>query len=139
MKTAPPKPVKTDKKAPKTITIEVWSRSGKTAQPWGNLFGGLRVFTTGGAGYNVSGKVVNPASGETYNFSGNLVLVGSTPKKEKLRKKPDFPMGVVFTSFRRGDAEAVKKQLMKEYAVTAEIVTAETGGFSVKCTRGVKK
>jgi hypothetical protein len=82
----PPKPLKVDKKAPKTVTVEIWNRSAKKAAPWGNLFGGLRVFTTGGVGYNVSGKVVNPASGETYNFSGNLVLVGSTPKKEKGKK-----------------------------------------------------
>lgn len=138
MKTTSPKPVKTDKKAPKTITVEVWARSGKTAQPWGNLFGGLRVFTTGGAGYNVSGKVVNPASGERYNFSGNLVLVGSTPKKEKPRKKPDFPMGVIFTSFLRSEVEAVKKHVMKEYDVIAEVVTHETGELAVKCKKAKK-
>lgn len=78
------KPAKTDKKAPKTLTLTI--NGGK--KQWGGAIGKLRQFKDGkGAmGYNFTARIQNPESLEAYIFSGNLILIGSSPTAAK--KKP---------------------------------------------------
>jgi hypothetical protein len=77
------KPAKTDKKAPKILTLTI---DGK--KQWGKSIGALRQFKDGqgGMGYNFSARMQNPENGEAYIFSGNLVLIGSAPKKKGGKK-----------------------------------------------------
>lgn len=83
-KSAKLKPLIKDKAAPKEVLIRIEATTTPAApKAWGTLKASPRIFSTGGAGYNLTGRVTNPASGETYLFSGNLVLAGSTPKKAK--------------------------------------------------------
>ncbi len=84
------KPAKTDKKAPKLLrlTIEAPVKSKKGVVLWSMAFGALRQFKDGqgGMGYNFSARMQNPENGEAYIFSGNLVLIGSAPKKKGGKK-----------------------------------------------------
>lgn len=85
------KPAKTDKKAPKLLRLIIESApkgKSKKPDPFGLAFGTLRQFKDGhgGMGYNFSARMQNPENGEAYIFSGNLVLIGSAPKKKGCKK-----------------------------------------------------
>lgn len=81
------KPAKTDKKAPKELLMRVVTND-KKANQWMIVAGRLRQFKEGkgGMGYNFSTRCQNPENGEQYIFSGNLVLIGSAPKKKGGKK-----------------------------------------------------
>jgi hypothetical protein len=86
------KPAKTDKKAPKLLRLKIDGikngKPPKSVEVWGVSFGSLRQFKDGqgGMGYNFSARMQNPENGEAYIFSGNLVLIGSAPKKKGGKK-----------------------------------------------------
>jgi len=77
------KPAKTDKKAPKELLLRI-VKNDKKGQQWCIVSGKLRQFKDGKGcmGYNFSTRCQNPENGEQYIFSGNLVLIGSAPKKK---------------------------------------------------------
>lgn len=78
------KPAKTDRKAPKALTVTIIGGE-KNKKQWGGAIGTLRQFKDGkgGMGYNFTARIQNPDSLEGYIFSGNLVLIGSAPKPKK--------------------------------------------------------
>jgi hypothetical protein len=58
-----------DKDAPAVLVVQVGE--------WGSVPCSSREFSTGSWGFNGSGKVINPANGEKYQCSFNIVLVNS--------------------------------------------------------------
>ena len=42
---------------------------------------GQKHFSTGSVGYYVSGKMTNEESGERYQMTCNIILIGSKPEK----------------------------------------------------------
>lgn len=72
-----PQPVKVDEKAPELLEIIVKDKlSGDTLF---TEFVKPKHFSTGSVGYNCSGKMTNPDSGEKYQISCNITLIGSKP------------------------------------------------------------
>jgi len=73
---------KIDEKAPKTLqmTLEgILPGGGKIF--FTDIVTG-RDFSTGSKGYYIGGKMSNPESGEKYQISCNVTLIGSKPEKE---------------------------------------------------------
>jgi len=70
-------PVKIDESAPKALKLELTSPDGETL--FLADFAAEKQFSTGSIGFYYGGKFVNPASGERYQVSCNIILIGSTP------------------------------------------------------------
>jgi len=66
-----------DPDAPPMLTLDLKDGDGKV---WGTLIAGGKEFKTGSVGFYASGKIVNPASGKTYQVGANIILVGSKGK-----------------------------------------------------------
>jgi len=71
-------PAKRDPKAPKFLEVSVKDSEGKV---WSTLYAHAKEFSTGSVGYYVSEKLTNPESGERYQTSMNVTLIGSKPGK----------------------------------------------------------
>ena len=72
-----PKPEKTDNKAPELLKFLLSDLSGEI------VFEDTikqKHFSSGSIGYNCSGKFTNKESGERYQVSCNIILIGSKPK-----------------------------------------------------------
>ena len=72
-----PQPVKTDEQAPELLEITI--RDKKTGDVFMTEIASQKHFKTGSVGYYVGGKMVNPLSGERYQVSCNIALIGSKP------------------------------------------------------------
>jgi hypothetical protein len=74
-----PQPAKQDDKAPELLEIIIKDKLN------GDIlfteFVKPKHFSTGSVGYNCSGKMTNPESGEKYQVSMNVTLIGSKPEK----------------------------------------------------------
>lgn len=75
-----PKPLKTDPKAPEMLEIEIRDKS--TGEVLFTETVTQKHFQTGSVGYYAGGKMANPESGEKYQISCNIALIGSKPGKE---------------------------------------------------------
>ena len=73
-----PEPAKRDQKAPKFLEITVKDNEGKV---WSTIYAHSKDFSTGSVGYFASDKITNPDSGERYQTSFTLTLIGSKPGK----------------------------------------------------------
>jgi hypothetical protein len=75
-----PKPVKTEPKAPELLEIQITNKNN------GEVFMKEIVqqkhFSTGSVGYFLGGKMTNPESGERYQVSCNIALIGSKPEEK---------------------------------------------------------
>lgn len=72
---------KNDSAAPKAVSINI---NGETKNGQTMLFSDValeKVFSTGSKGYYIGGKMTNPESGEKYQISCNITLIGSKPDK----------------------------------------------------------
>jgi hypothetical protein len=74
-----PKPAKTDPKAPELLKISITNQ--ETGEELYKETVTQKHFSTGSVGYYVGGKMTNPASGERYQISCNIALIGSKPEK----------------------------------------------------------
>jgi len=72
-----PQPVKIDEKAPELLEIII--KDQKTDKIFFHEVVGQKHFKTGSVGYYVGGKMTNPQSGERYQISCNITLIGSKP------------------------------------------------------------
>jgi hypothetical protein len=70
---------KSDNEAPKTLKIII--QNGETGETMFSEISTNKEFKTGSKGYNCSGKMTNPKSGERYQISCNVILIGSKPKE----------------------------------------------------------
>lgn len=66
------KPVKTDPKAPPSLTVDLGD--------WGKLVATSKIFSSGSCGFYANGKIANPNNGELYQVGCNITLIGSKPK-----------------------------------------------------------
>lgn len=73
-----PEPAKRDPKAPKFLEISIKDSEGKV---WSTLYAHGKDFSTGSVGFYASEKITNPDSGERYQSSFNITLIGSKPGK----------------------------------------------------------
>ncbi len=71
-----PEPKKTDPSAPPTLNI---SFSDPEAKDWGSMMASGKQFSSGSVGFYTSSKITNPKSGERYQVTVNIVLIGSKP------------------------------------------------------------
>jgi len=74
-----PQPLKTDEKAPELLEIII--KDKETGEEFMREVVLQKHFSTGSVGYYVGGKMTNPQSGERYQVSCNIALIGSKPKK----------------------------------------------------------
>lgn len=74
-----PQPVKQDEKAPELVQVII--KDAKTGQEYLTDFVTPKHFSTGSVGYYYGGKMINPESGEKYQISCNITLIGSKPGK----------------------------------------------------------
>ena len=72
-----PQPQKTDPAAPELLEIVV--RDKKTGDVYLTDLMPQKHFSTGSVGYFFGGKMTNPESGERYQVSCNIALIGSKP------------------------------------------------------------
>lgn len=72
-----PKPLKVDEKAPELLEIII--KDKKTGEIFMTEVAGQKHFSTGSVGYYLGGKMTNPDSGERYQISCNIALIGSKP------------------------------------------------------------
>ncbi len=75
-----PQPVKLDSDAPKKVILTITDSETKKV-----LFEDIvkgKHFSTGSVGFFVGGKLTNPESGERYQVSCNIALIGSKPEKK---------------------------------------------------------
>lgn len=72
-----PKPAKTDPKAPELLEIVISDKD--TGKALLTDVVAQKHFSTGSVGYFYSGKLTNPESGERYQISCNITLIGSKP------------------------------------------------------------
>lgn len=75
-----PKPLKIDEKAPETLEIIIRDKS--TGDEILSETVNQKHFSTGSVGYNCSAKMTNKESGERYQVSCNITLIGSKPNKD---------------------------------------------------------
>lgn len=75
-----PKPAKLDEKAPELLTITITNK--ETEYELVKEVVKQKHFSTGSVGYFFSGKMTNPDSGERYQISCNITLIGSKPIQE---------------------------------------------------------
>ena len=73
-----PKPLKTDEKAPELLEIQI--KDKETGEIYITEVVTQKHFSTGSVGYYFGGKMTNPNSGEKYQISCNIALIGSKPK-----------------------------------------------------------
>jgi hypothetical protein len=73
-----PKPLKQDEKAPELLEIVITDK--KTGEVFMTETVQQKHFSTGSVGYYCGGKMTNPQSGERYQISCNIALIGSKPK-----------------------------------------------------------
>ncbi|MDR2095511.1 MAG: hypothetical protein LBP76_08330 [Treponema sp.] len=69
---------KRDPKAPKFLEISIKDSDGKV---WSTIYAPAKEFSTGSVGFYASDKTTNPESGERYQCSLNITLIGSKPGK----------------------------------------------------------
>ena len=74
-----PQPAKVDEKAPDLLELVI--KDKLTGDILFTDFIKPKHFSTGSVGYNCSGKMTNPDSGEKYQISCNITLIGSKPEK----------------------------------------------------------
>lgn len=74
-----PKPVKQDEAAPEFLEISI--KDKKTGDALFTEVLPQKHFRTGSVGYFCGGKMTNPKSGERYQISCNIALIGSKPGK----------------------------------------------------------
>jgi hypothetical protein len=74
-----PQPAKVDEKAPELLELII--KDKLTGDTLFTNFIKFKHFSTGSVGYNCSGKMTNPESGEKYHISCNITLVGYKPEK----------------------------------------------------------
>jgi hypothetical protein len=72
-----PQPLKTDPEAPEILEIVI--RDKKTGETFLTDLLPQKHFSTGSVGYFFGGKMTNPQSGERYQVSCNIALIGSKP------------------------------------------------------------
>ena len=73
-----PQPLKIDDKAPELLEIVITDK--KTGEVFMTEIVTQKHFSTGSVGYYCGGKMTNPQSGERYQVSCNIALIGSKPK-----------------------------------------------------------
>ena len=73
-----PQPLKIDEKAPEMLELTITDK--KTGETLMTEFVSQKHFSTGSVGYYCGGKMTNPESGERYQVSCNIALIGSKPK-----------------------------------------------------------
>jgi hypothetical protein len=73
-----PKPLKTDEKAPELLELIIQDK--ETGEIFMKETVQQKHFSTGSVGYYCGGKLTNPFSGERYQVSCNIALIGSKPK-----------------------------------------------------------
>lgn len=74
------KPAKVDEKAPELLEVVIKDKA--TGEVWLTEIVKQKNFATGSVGYYVGGKATNPASGERYQVSCNIILIGSKPEEK---------------------------------------------------------
>jgi len=72
-----PQPLKVDEKAPELLEIVLFNKT--TGDIMFKEVVAQKHFSTGSVGYYCNGKMVNPESGERYQISCNITLIGSKP------------------------------------------------------------
>lgn len=73
-----PKPEKIDSEAPDSLEIIIKDKA--TGDVFLSDIALQKHFSTGSVGYYLSGKANNSKSGERYQVSCNITLIGSKPK-----------------------------------------------------------
>lgn len=73
-----PQPLKLDEKAPELLEISICNK--ETGEVFIKEVVQGKHFSTGSVGYYFGGKMTNPESGEKYQISCNIALIGSKPK-----------------------------------------------------------
>ena len=73
-----PKPQKEDKEAPEMLEIII--KNHETSEIMLNEISSQKHFSTGSVGYYLGTKMTNPKSGERYQISCSIALIGSKPK-----------------------------------------------------------
>lgn len=73
-----PKPAKVDAKAPELLGIII--KNNETGDVFLDEVVPQKHFSTGSVGYFFGGKLTNKESGERYQVSCNITLIGSKPE-----------------------------------------------------------